>query len=190
VLYGDADVGRPKVDVAAERLRSIGGGLQIVTDARRVTASNAREIIAGHDLVLDGSDNFATRYVVNDAAVLEGVPLVSGSLYRYEGQIVVIDPPRTPCYRCLFRSAPPEAAPCHDAGVLGALAGIIGTMQAAEAINLLGAGRSGLAGRMLLVDARDMEVRSVKVAADPSCPLCGEDPTIDAPTAVAVCEGS
>lgn len=188
VLYGDADIGRAKVEAAAERLRAMNADLEVVAHRVRVTAANAQALVAGHDLVLDGSDNFATRYVVNDAAVLAGVPLVSGSLYRYEGQVVTIAPPETPCYRCLFRSPPPEAPPCHDAGVLGPVAGLVGTMQAAEALNILARGRSGLAGRMLLVDVHDMETRAVKVARDPGCPLCGDRPTIERPTAVAVCD--
>lgn len=188
VLYGDADIGLPKVEAAARRLRAVNEALDVVEWRERLTASNARDLIAGHDLVLDGSDNFATRYVVNDAAVLEGVPLVSGSLYRYEGQVVVVAPPEAPCYRCLFRSPPAEAPPCHDAGVLGPVAGIVGALQAAEGLNILARGRSALAGRMLLVDAYEMATRSVRVARDPGCPLCGESPTIDRPTAVAVCD--
>ena len=188
VLYSEADLGKPKAEAAAHRLRAANPDVRIEPHEVRLTASNARQIVEGHDLVLDGSDNFATRYVVNDAAVLGGVPLISGSLYRYEGQLLVVRPPETACYRCVFRVAPPEAPPCHDAGVLGAVAGVIGTLQAAEAINLLARGSSGLAGRMLLVDAREMRTRTVEVRPDPACPLCGSDPTIDRPTAVAVCE--
>jgi adenylyltransferase/sulfurtransferase len=188
ILYTEADLAQPKAEAAALRLRAANPEIRVDALDVRLTAANAGELVDGHDLVLDGSDNFATRYVVNDAAVLGGVPLISGSLYRYEGQLLVVRPPETACYRCLFRAAPPEAPPCHDAGILGAVAGIVGTLQAAEAINLLASGNSGLAGRLLLVNAKEMSMHTIEARPDPACPLCGSDPTIERPTAVAVCE--
>ena len=187
VLYAEADVGRPKAEVAAERLSAVNSGVTVVPLGTRLTAANAHEIVSGYDVVVDGSDNFATRYVVNDACVLAGAALVSGSLYRYDGQVTTIRSPETGCYRCLFASPPPEQAPCQGAGVLGALAGMIGTIQAAEATRLLVTGQSGLLGALLLVDARDMSFRRVSLRRDPACPLCGDSPSILEPTAVAVC---
>ena len=188
VLFDDSDRGRGKVEVAALRLRAQNPSVQIREHAVRVTAANVLELVREYDLVLDGSDNFATRYVVNDACVLAAVPLVTGSLYRFEGQVTVIAPPITPCYRCVFRSAPSEQPPCHDAGLLGALAGIVGSIQAAEGLKLLGYQVTALMGRLLLVDTQQMSFRTVQLRRDPECPLCGQAPSIDRPTAVAVCE--
>jgi len=187
VLYGDEDLGRLKVEVAAERLTAMNGAVRLDARHDRLVASNARAQVAGHDLVVDGCDNFATRYVLNDACVLEAVPLVSGSIYRYEGQIALFESPHTPCYRCLFPESPPAERPCHDAGVLGALAGIVGTAMAAEAIQRLANGASALAGRMLLVDAATMRFRNVALQKAPDCALCGSAPSIHEPTAVAAC---
>jgi len=187
VLYGDDDLGRPKVAAAGERLGAMNGGVRVEARRDRLVASNARAQVAGHDLVIDGCDNFATRYVVNDACALEAVPLVSGSIYRYEGQVALFEPPHTPCYRCLFPESPPAETPCHDAGVLGALAGMIGTAMAAEAVLRLATGVSALAGRMLLVDAATMRFRNVELQRAPDCPLCGPSPSIHEPTAVATC---
>ncbi len=184
VLYGDGDRGRAKVEAAAERLRAVDAGLDVVALQRRLTAANALETVAGWDLVVDGSDNFPTRYVVNDACVLSGVPLVSGSLYQFEGQVTVIRPPATPCYRCLFPAPPREQPACRDVGVLGPLAGIVGTIQAAEAVKLLVGGETSLMGRLLLVDSQQMSFRQVKLRRDPACPLCGRAPSIRRPTAV------
>ncbi len=183
-LYGEADRGRPKVDAAGERLAAMNVALQIETHRVRVTASNVRDLVRGQDVVIDGSDNFPTRYVVNDACVLEKVALVSGSLYQYEGQVTVIRPPATPCYRCLFPSATQDQPPCREVGVLGPLAGIVGTILAAETIKLLVSGDTALMGRLLLVDSRAMAFRTVQLRSDPGCPLCGSSPSILEPTAV------
>lgn len=185
VLYGDRDLGRAKVDAAAESLAAMNGTVRIEARRERLVGSNGRQQVAGHDLVVDGSDNFATRYVANDACVLEGVPLVSGSIYRYEGQVMVFETPQTACYRCLFPESPPAEAPCHDAGVLGALAGIVGAAMAAEAVQRLAHGSSALTGRMLLVDAATMSFRNVQLRRVPECALCGVSPSIHEPTAVA-----
>lgn len=184
VLYGDADRGRPKVEAAAQRLRAMNPGCEVEQVGERLVAGNSRELVAGVDLVLDGSDNFATRYVCNDACVLSGVPLVSGSLFQYEGQVTVIVPGRTPCYRCTFPMTPPSEAACHEVGVLGPVAGMVGTMMAAEAVMLLGTGSCALDGVLQIVDAASMSFRQVRLRADPACALCGESPTIVQPTAV------
>lgn len=183
-LYAEADRGRPKVQAAAERLGAMNSGPQIETHAVRVTASNVRDLVRGHDVVIDGSDNFPTRYVVNDGCVLENVALVSGSLYQYEGQVTVIRPPSTPCYRCLFPSAAEDQPACREVGVLGPLAGMVGTILAAETIKLLVSGETALMGRLLLVDSQAMTFRTVKLNSDPGCPLCGSSPSILQPTAV------
>lgn len=188
VLFGPEDVGRPKAEVAAGRLSRLNPDVELRARIERVGADNARSLVADHDLVIDGSDNFPTRYVLNDACVLEGVPLVSGSLYRYEGQLTVVDSPRTGCYRCAFREPPGDGSPCRDTGVLGPLAGLIGAWQAAEAVQILARpGSSELAGRLLLVDARGATVRSVALERDPACPVCGDSPTIREPTSLTGC---
>ncbi len=188
VLFDEGDCGRSKVEVAAARLRGQNPTIRIREHGTRITAANALELVGEYDLVLDGSDNFATRYVVNDACVLAAVPLVTGSLYRFEGQVTVVAPPATPCYRCVFRSPPREEPACHDAGLLGALAGVVGSIQAAEGLKLLGYHETTLMGRLLLVDTKQMSFRSVQLRRDPACPLCGTAPSIDRPTAVAVCK--
>ena len=187
VLYGDQDLGRPKVEAASERLGAMNGAVRLVAHRERLVASNARAWVADHDLVVDGCDNFATRYVLNDACALEAVPLVSGSIYRYEGQVALFDSPHTPCYRCLFPESPPAETPCHDAGVLGALAGMVGATMAAEAVQRLANGAGALTGRMLLVDAATMRFRSVALRRIVDCALCGPSPSIHEPTAVAAC---
>lgn len=191
VLFAEADVGRAKVEAAADRLRVMNRDVQVRPMRDRLLANNARELVRGWDVVIDGSDNFATRYVVNDACVLEEIALVSGSLYRYEGQAMVVLPGRGACYRCVFPSPPPEQGACHEAGILGPVAGVVGSLQAAEALRLLAAGDdgsgTGLAGRLLLVDLRDMSFRALELSRDPGCALCGDDPSIVEPTAVAVC---
>ncbi len=187
VLFGDDDLGRLKVDVAAERLSAINGAVRIESRRERLVGSNARAQVAGHDLVIDGCDNFATRYVVNDACALEALPLVSGSIYRYEGQVALFESPHTPCYRCVFPESPEAETPCHDAGVLGALAGLVGSAMAGEAVQWLANGASALAGRMLLVDTASMRFRNVRLQRAADCALCGASPSIHEPTAVATC---
>jgi len=184
VLFSDSDRGRSKVQAAADRLRQINSEVQVRPLRERVSPGNVRQIVRGHDLVIDGSDNFATRYPVNDACVIESIPLVSGSLYQYEGQVLVVDPPRTPCYRCVFPSPVPEQAACREVGVLGPTAGVVGALQAAEAMKWIATGKTELAGRLLLVDTMGMEMRSVKLRAAPECPLCGARPRIQEPTAM------
>lgn len=181
ILHDDDTVGRPKVDSAAARLRALHPQLRLQCFADGITPENALDIISGFDLVVDGSDNFPTRYLVNDAAVLAGKPLVYGSIFQFEGQVTVFAPGSGgPCYRCLFPRMPePGAVPnCAEAGVFGALCGIVGSWQAAEALKwLLGLG-TPLLGRMKVMDIRSARERIVALKPDPDCPLCGSRPTI------------
>ena len=180
VLHGARDVGRSKIESATDRLRALDSRLEITGHATRLTAANARDLVDGYDVVLDGSDNFATRYLVNDACVLLGKANVYGSVFRFEGQASVFGARRGPCYRCLHPE-PPAAGlvpDCAEAGVLGVLPGIIGTIQAAEAIKLIVGTGEPLVGRLLLFDALSMRFREIRLAKDPSCPVCGEHPTI------------
>ncbi|GAC1653779.1 MAG: molybdopterin-synthase adenylyltransferase MoeB [Gemmatimonadaceae bacterium] len=175
VIHSSASLGRPKLDSAADRIAEINPHVHVERHATRLTAENALEIIRGYQLVVDGTDNFPTRYLINDACVLLGVPNVYGSIFRFEGQASVFATPNGPCYRCLFREPPPPGLipNCAEGGVLGVLPGIVGTIQATEAIKLvIGAGES-LAGRLLLVDALSMTFRTVQLRRDPTCPACG-----------------
>jgi adenylyltransferase/sulfurtransferase len=175
LLHGTGDVGRPKIDSATDRLRDINPNVTVEPYEDRLTSANALDIIARYDLVLDGTDNFATRYLVNDACVLLGKPNVYGSIFRFDGQASVFCTADGPCYRCLYPEPPPPGLvpSCAEGGVLGVLPGLIGTLQATEAIKLiLGIGET-LAGRLLLVDALGARFRTVKVRRDPACPACG-----------------
>lgn len=187
VLFSLDDLDANKADVAAARLARLNPDVELVPMVERLSASNAAGLIDGWDLVIDGSDNFATRYVVNDACVLAGVPLVSGSIYQFEGQVTVVSSPLGPCYRCIFPAPPAEQAPCREVGVLASLPGVVGTILATEAIKLAVGVESALIGRLLLIDVRDSSFRSVRLTRDPGCALCGETPSIERPTAVAVC---
>ena len=180
ILHNTARLGRSKVESARETITALNPDVKVNGYEERLTAKNIDRIIAGYDVVVDGSDNFPTRYLVNDASVKHRIPVVHGSIYRFEGQVTVFKPFEGPCYRCLFHTPPPpELAPsCAEAGVLGVLPGIIGSIQANEAIKLLlGIGES-LVGRYLLFDALDESFREVKLRRDPACPVCGEHPTI------------
>jgi adenylyltransferase/sulfurtransferase len=177
LLHGTGDIGRSKLDSALDRLRDVNPHVEVETHHTRLTSANALEILDGYDVVVDGTDNFPTRYLVNDACVLLGTPNVYGSVFRWEGQVSVFATEDGPCYRCLFREPPPPGMVpnCAEGGVLGALPGIIGTMQAMETIKLLlGAGKS-LAGRLMIFDALDMSWREVALRRNASCPVCGDD---------------
>jgi adenylyltransferase/sulfurtransferase len=180
VLFDSADVGRAKTDAAADRLRALNPLVAVETVNDRVGTANAQALVDAHDVVVDGSDNFTTRYLVNDACVLAKKPYVYGSIFRFEGQASVFHAPDGPCYRCLFPEPPPEGLVpnCAQAGVLGALAGLVGTIQAAEAVKLMLGVGSTLLGRLLLVDLLGATFREVKLRRDPACPICGERPTI------------
>jgi len=180
ILYDTADVGKPKAARAAERLHASNPQIALDVLPVRLNASNAREIVRLYDVVVDGTDTFGARYLINDACVLEGKPDVYGSIFRFDGQVSVFAPPAGPCYRCLYpEPPPPELVPnCAEGGVLGVLAGIVGTWQAAEALKLvLGIG-TPLIGRLMLIDALDARVHEVRVARDPACPLCGDAPSL------------
>ena len=179
VLYGQSDIGRPKLEAARRRLADVNPLIELVLHEERLTSENALEIFAGYDVIVDGSDNFPTRYLVNDACVLTGKPNVFGSIFRFEGQVAVFWGARGPCYRCLFPEPPPPGLvpSCAEGGVLGVLPGIIGCLQANEAIKLvLGLGRS-LVGRLIVFDALEMEFRELQLSKSDDCPVCGEQPT-------------
>jgi molybdopterin/thiamine biosynthesis adenylyltransferase/rhodanese-related sulfurtransferase len=174
-------LGTPKVDSAKRTIEALNPDVQVVTYRERLTSENIERILAdGWDLIVDGADNFPTRYLVNDASVWHDIPVVHGSIYRFEGQVTVFSPGNGPCYRCLFPEPPPaELAPsCAEGGVLGVLPGIVGTLQTNEAIKLAAQIGDPLVGRLLLFDALVTEFSEVRVEKNPSCPVCGEHPTI------------
>lgn len=175
ILHGSAAVGSAKLDSARDRLRDINPNVSLETYDARLTAANALDIARGYDLIVDGTDNFATRYLVNDTSVLLGIPNVYGSVYRFEGQASVFCVEGGPCYRCLFREPPPPGLvpSCAESGVLGVVPGLIGTIQATEALKLLlGIGET-LIGKLLLLDAMTMAFRTIAIRKDPECPACG-----------------
>jgi adenylyltransferase/sulfurtransferase len=180
VLYGISDVGRPKLEAAVERLRDVNPHVELVPHPVRLTSENALDLFAPYDIIVDGSDNFPTRYLVNDACVLLGKPYVYGSIFRFEGQVSVFGAPGGPCYRCLFREPPPPGLvpSCAEGGVLGVLPGIIGTLQALETIKLILGRGDTLVGRLLLFDAMALRWRELKLRRNPECPACGERPTL------------
>lgn len=183
VIHDTAAIGVAKVDSAAARIAAINPDVTVDRHYARLTAANALDLIGGYDIVADGSDNFATRYLVNDACYLAGRPLVSAALLRFDGQIATFkahEGPPNPCYRCVFPEAPPAGTvpSCSEAGVLGALAGLVGSLQAVEVVKeILGIGE-GLSGRLLMIDSLGSEFRKLKVPRDPDCPLCGGHATI------------
>jgi sulfur-carrier protein adenylyltransferase/sulfurtransferase len=180
LLHMTRDVGRPKVESAAERLRAINPDIRVEAHRAALGSANALELISRYDLVVDGSDNFPTRYLVNDACVLSRKPYVYGSIFRFEGQAAVFAAPGGPCYRCLYpEPPPPDLVPtCAEGGVIGVLPGIIGTIQANEAIKIILSAGEPLVGRLLLLDALRMRFREIRLPADPDCPVCGKHPTI------------
>ena len=180
VLHGTSAVGKPKLASAATRLRDVNPHVELVDHEAHLTSQNALEILSGYDVILDGSDNFPTRYLVNDACALLGKPDVYGSIFRFDGQASVFWAARGPCYRCLYREPPPpELVPsCAEGGVLGVLPGIVGSIQALEAIKLLLGEGETLVGRLLLLDALRMKFREMVLEKDPECPLCGAHPSI------------
>jgi len=180
VLYGTADVGRPKLEVAAERIRAQNPDVRLVLHAVRLTAANALDVLRDYDVVVDGSDNFPTRYLVNDACALLGKPVVYGAILRFEGQVSFFDARRGPCYRCLFPE-PPAAGTvpsCGEAGVLGVLPGVIGTLQATEALKFVCGAGEPLLGRFVHYDALELRFSEFRFEKDPACPLCGTAPTL------------
>ncbi|HET9508007.1 MAG TPA: molybdopterin-synthase adenylyltransferase MoeB [Gaiellaceae bacterium] len=181
IVHSTERLGEPKVTSAKRTVEALNPDVEVKAYQERLTSENVERILAdGWDVIVDGADNFPTRYLVNDASVWHGIPLVHGSIYRFEGQVTVFEPHAGPCYRCLFPTPPPpELAPsCAEGGVLGVLPGIIGSLQASEALKLLlGIGET-LQGRLLMFDALATTVDEVSIRRDPSCPVCGDSPTI------------
>jgi len=182
IIYGTPDVGKRKLDAARERLNAMNSSVKVVTHELALTSKNALDVFKDYDIILDGTDNFQTRYLVNDACVLLGKPNAYGSIFRFDGQASVFGVKGGPCYRCLYPEPPPPGLvpSCAEGGVLGVLPGVIGIIQATEAIKLiLGTGQP-LVGRLLLYDALQMRFRELKLRRDPECPICGDHPTIHA----------
>ena len=180
ILFGTDDIGRPKIEAATDRLRNLNPDIQIDRFETRLTSENALDILKNYDIVVDGTDNFPTRYLVNDACVILGKPNVYGSIFRFEGQITIFGAPGGPCYRCLYPEPPPPGLvpSCAEGGVLGVLPGIVGAIQAAETLKLIIGKGEPLIGRLLLFDALAMRFRELKLRKNPECPACGEHPTI------------
>jgi len=180
IIHGTADIGRPKIESARDRLHDINPNVEIETYETRLTSDNALELIAKYDIVVDGTDNFPTRYLVNDACVISGKPNVYGSIFRFEGQASVFWAEKGACYRCLYPEPPPPGLvpSCAEGGVLGVLPGIVGAIQAKETIKIILGAEDILVNRLLLFDAWQMKFRELKLRKDPSCPVCGENPTV------------
>jgi sulfur-carrier protein adenylyltransferase/sulfurtransferase len=180
VLFGTTDVGRPKIEAAADHLRNLNPEIQIDTFETRLTSENALDLFKDYDIIVDGTDNFPTRYLVNDACAILGKPNVYGSIFRFEGQITIFGAPGGPCYRCLYPEPPPPGLvpSCAEGGVLGVLPGIVGTIQAAETLKLIIGKGDPLIGRLLLFDALGMKFRELKLRKNPECPVCGDHPTV------------
>lgn len=180
VIHGTARIGRPKLESAADRLRDLNPHVHVERFPVRLTSENAMEVVRGFDVVIDGTDNFPTRYLLNDACVLAGIPNVYGSILRWEGQASVFATEGGPCYRCLFAEPPPPGLVpnCAEGGVMGVLPGVVGSIQATEALKLLLGAGDTLAGRLLLFDALRMRFREMKLRRDPACPACGDHPTV------------
>jgi len=180
VIHSTAGIGTSKARSAADRIGELNPGVAVVVHEARLTSENALDILRGYDVVVDGTDNFPTRYLVNDACVLLGKPNIYGSVYRFEGQASVFGAAAGPCYRCLFPEPPPPGAvpSCAEGGVLGVLPGIVGLIQATETLKrIVGIGES-LVGRLLVFDALEMRFRELKLRKDPACPVCGADPSV------------
>ncbi|MEX1019967.1 MAG: molybdopterin-synthase adenylyltransferase MoeB [Litorilinea sp.] len=187
ILHGQKDVGRPKTESAADRLRDINPDVKVIGHNEPISSHNAMDMIKNYDVVLNGSDNFPTRYLVNDACQFLGKPLVDASIFMFEGQATVYQPADEakgieggPCYRCLYPDPPPpgEVPSCSEAGVLGVLPGIVGSVQAIEAIKLIAGIGEPLVGKLLMIDTLDMSFRTLKVSRDANCPVCGEHPIV------------
>ena len=180
VIHGQSDVGKPKAESARDSIREINPYVDVVIHAERLDSTNAMQIFEPYDLIVDGTDNFATRYLVNDAAVLLGKPYVWGSIYRFDGQASVFWSEHGPCYRCLYPEPPPPGMvpSCAEGGVLGVLCASIGSIQVNEAIKVITGIGEPLVGRLMIYDALEMAYRTVKVRKDPECALCGKNPTV------------
>lgn len=180
VIHFTEDVGIPKVESAKEKINRLNPDVEVITYKTRVWSGNIREIIANYDFIIDGTDNFPAKFLINDACVLQGKPFSHAGILGFDGQTMTVIPGECACYRCLFIAPPPVGAvpSCSEAGVLGGMAGIIGTIQAVEALKYLLGLKELLTGRLLVFDALAMRFREVKVNRNPACPVCGETPTI------------
>lgn len=181
VTFGTSDVGKPKSHAAQARLSNLNPDIQVQAFETKLTSENALELLKDFDIIVDGTDNFPTRYLVNDACILLGKPNVYGSIFRFEGQVTVFGTPGGPCYRCLYPEPPPPGLvpSCAEGGVLGVLPGIVGSVQAMETIKLILGSGDSLAGRLLLFDALGMKFREFKLRKNPGCPICGDKRTIN-----------
>lgn len=180
VIHQTPDLNHPKVESARQKMTAINPDVEVIAYHDRLQAKNGLEILAKYDIVIDGTDNFPAKFLANDAAVLAGKPLVHGGILRFEGQVLSIRPGESACYRCIFKAPPPTGVvpSCQEAGVLGVLAGVIGTIQATEALKFaMGIGKL-LLNRLLTYDARSTEFREIKIRRNPLCPVCGDAPTI------------
>ncbi|TLY70829.1 MAG: TOMM precursor leader peptide-binding protein [Gammaproteobacteria bacterium] len=182
VLFDSAVIAKPKAEAGRERLASLNPEIRVVAHALELKAANVRAVLENYDLVIDGTDRLSTRYLINDACVLLGLPLVSAAIHRFEGQVMTYVPGRGPCYRCVFpQAADGMVANCAEAGVLGVLPGVLGTLQATEAIKLITGTGEPLVGRLLTYDALEMRFDEFRVARRPDCAVCGDNPTITEP---------
>ena len=180
VLFTTEDVGKPKVEAAAKRLKALNPDVKINTYQVALKSDNIMDILKDYDMIIDGTDNFPTRYLTNDAAVLQKKPNIYGSIFRFDGQVTVFKTPEGPCYRCLYPEPPPpgEVPSCAEGGVMGAMVGTIGAIQATEALKLItGAGKPAI-GKLVIYNSLDMQFRNLKLHKDPACPICGTNPTI------------
>jgi adenylyltransferase/sulfurtransferase len=180
ILFTTEDVGKPKVEVAAKRLKMLNPDVVVNTYAVALKSDNIMDILKNYDMIIDGTDNFPTRYLTNDAAALQGKPNIYGSIFRFDGQLTVFKTPEGPCYRCLYPEPPPpgEVPSCAEGGVMGAMVGTIGAMQATEAIKLITGVGTPAIGKLVIYNSLDMQFRNLKLRKDPNCPLCGEHPTV------------
>jgi adenylyltransferase/sulfurtransferase len=180
IIHFTHDIGKHKTDSARGKMEALNPDIKVTVHKTRVSSENILSIIADYDIVVDGSDNFPTRYLVNDACVLSGKPLSHGGIFRFDGQVTTIGPGKGPCYRCLFPEPPPPGLvpSCQEAGILGVVAGTIGVAQATEVLKLLIGIGDPLIGRLLVYNALEMKFRTVKVPKNPQCPVCGPHPTI------------
>ncbi|MBI4550726.1 MAG: molybdopterin-synthase adenylyltransferase MoeB [Candidatus Latescibacteria bacterium] len=180
ILHGTSDIGRPKVVSATETIKDLNPGVNVVTFQERLMSDNIMDIIKDYDIVVDGCDNFPTRYLVNDACVLAGKPNVHGSIYQFDGYATVFYPGKGPCYRCMYPEPPPPGMvpSCDEAGVLGVLPGVVGVIQATETLKLILGKGQPLIGRVLMYDALDMSFNTFSVRRNPACPICGDNPTV------------
>ena len=183
ILHGTKDVGKPKVDSAFETLENLNPDVHVIPYQVFVSAANIMELIADYDFVIDGTDNFAAKFLINDACVLAGKPFCHAGIIRFHGQLMTYVPGKGPCYRCVFRQPPPKGSvpTCRQAGVIGAMAGVIGCMQALEAVKYITEVGDLLTGRLLTFDALDMEAQTIRLGENEDCPVCGKHPTILAP---------